>query len=199
MNTPTNDIHIAEQIEDSFKDIELQKQLMRYALWLTRSYEDAKDIVQHALYNVWRSKDTLTDWSNPKAYLIRTIKNQFINNYRKEQKRPTTHITEDRERDKTIQDTVYNKAESDFSIKTIQEELNNLSNNLRMPLELRMQKHTYEEIAEILQVPVGTIKSRIFMARKELENALVQKDSWYQPLIKERSSSKLSQLWQDFL
>jgi len=199
MNIPTHDTNIAKQIENSFKDIELQNKLMNYAFSLTGSEDDAKDIVQQAIHNVWRKKDALQNWRYPQAYLMKTIKNQFINDYRKKQNRPTINITEDRQRNKTIQETTDNQAESNFSVQAIQEEISNLSENLRMPLELRMQKHTYEEIAEILQVPVGTIKSRIFMARKELENALVQKDSWYQPLIKERSSSKLSQLWQDFL
>lgn len=199
MNIPTHDTNIAEQIENSFKDIELQNKLMNYAFSLTGSEDDAKDIVQQAIHNVWRKKDALQNWRYPQAYLMKTIKNQFINNYRKKQKRPTTHIAEDRQRDKTIQDTASNKAESDFSVQTIQEEINNLSETLRTPLELRTEKYAYKEIAQTLNVSLGTVKSRIFMARRELKSTLIQKDKWYQPFIRERSSPKPSQPWQDSL
>lgn len=199
MNTPTHDINIAEQIEKSCKDIELQNKLMNYAFSLTGSEDDAKDIVQQAIHNVWRKKDALENWRYPQAYLMKTIKNQFINDYRKKQNRPTINITEDRQRNKTIQETTDNQAESNFSVQTIQEEISNLSEKLRMPLELHIQKYKYEEIAEMLDVPLGTIKSRIFMAKKELAHVLIQKDASYQPFIKEKSSSKPSLLWQDFL
>lgn len=190
-------LSIEEEIENSFEDHTLQTKLMNYAYKLTRSTEDAEDLVQQTRHNVWKKKDDLNR-TNPQALLMKIIKNQFINQYRKKQHTATTNIDEERKRDTLIQDTAQNNAESNFSVSTIQAEINNLEERVRLPLELYIQKHKYEEIAKILDTPIGTIKSRIFIARQELAIALIKKDKFYDPFIRKKSSPKPSESSQGF-
>ena len=111
------------------------------------------------------------------------IKNLFINQYRKNQNRPTTNINTNEQREKITKDLGQNNTESSFTVQEIQEETNKLKEKLKSPRELYVQEYKYEEIAELLNIPLGTIKSRIFFAKKELAKALINKDSSYKNFV----------------
>lgn len=193
-----NPSYIEAQIEASFRDKELKKTLKNYAYKLTQSEQAAEDLVQQCRIKV-RIKKYELGIPTSKALLIRIIRNEFFNEYRKKQKNPTTNITEDRQREKIVQERSENHAEYMFSITTIENEIEKLDKNLKESLKLHMQKHTYEEIAKVLNAPLGTIKSRIHHARKQLGLALVQKNESYAPFITWKSLAEPSQPWQDSL
>lgn len=186
MHYPQNsEPSIQEQIEKSVNDKDLQKTLKDYAYKLSKSEEDAQDLVQQCRAQVRNKKDTINR-NYPKAFLITVIRNLFINQYRRKQNRPITHIDEYQKWNNIVRQTTHNKAESDLSINVIQTAMKSLSETIRIPLDLYSQGYSYQEIAEMTHTPIGTIKSRIHIARKELRQILIQKDPSYSPFINQK-------------
>ena len=101
------------------------------------------------------------------------MRNIFINNYRRKVKQRT--IFDNTPNEYLInqkQDTVVNAAESNLRMKEIQEAMNTLPQIFKTPFLLYFDGYKYNEIAELLQEPLGTIKSRIHFARKLLKEQL---------------------------
>jgi len=183
--THQENINIGKEIEKSFADNALKIKLTNYAYNLTESREDAEELVQQARCNVWKSKETL-NWKNPTALLKTIIIRLFINDYRKKQIRPTINITQETYREVVTKQSAVNKAESSFAINTIQEAINKLKENSKEAIKLSIEGYKYKEIADILKIPIGTVKSRIFLAREELANALINIDPSYKELVKKK-------------
>ena len=111
--------------------------------------------------------------TNFKAWLFTIMKNIFINNYRKNRKRNT--ITDTSENQYLLNSTKQvekNGSERSFLAKDIQVVLGKVSSDFTEPFLMYFNGFKYQEIAEKLDLPLGTVKSRIFFARKELQNHL---------------------------
>ncbi|HEY8894187.1 MAG TPA: RNA polymerase sigma factor [Niastella sp.] len=147
--------------------------LKPFAITLTRDSEAAKDLFQETLFRALANKDKYSVGTNIKAWLYTIMRNIFINNYRRKVKQNT--IFDSTPNDFLINQTqsvVANNAESNLRLKDIQEAIHNLPQIFRNPFLLYFDGFKYHEIADMLNEPLGTIKSRIHFARKLLKTQI---------------------------
>ena len=129
--------------------------------------------MQESFLRAWRSLADLRDEKAAKAWLFTIMRNIFINNYRRKAKQKT--IFDNTPNEFLInqnQATVSNGAESDMRIKEINAAIQGLPEIFRTPFLLYFDGYKYNEIAEVLHEPLGTIKSRIHFARKLLKEQI---------------------------
>ncbi len=147
--------------------------LKPFAVNLTRDTEAANDLYQETLYKALANRDKYNVGTNIKAWLFTIMRNIFINNYRRKAKQKT--IFDNTPNEFLInqkQATVSNEAESDMRIKEINAAIQGLPEIFRTPFLLYFDGYKYNEIAEVLHEPLGTIKSRIHFARKLLKEQI---------------------------
>lgn len=153
----------------------LENVLMKFAFKLTKSGEDAKDLYQEMAYRALRNESKFREGTNLKAWLFTIMRNIFINNYRKVSKRNTILDSTDNQYYLNAGGPqVLNAAGSSLMINELQELINNLDESIRQPFMLHYYGYKYQEIADQLDLPLGTIKSRIFFARKELKTKVLK-------------------------
>jgi RNA polymerase sigma factor (sigma-70 family) len=144
--------------------------LRPFAITLTKDTEEANDLFQDTIYKALANKDKYSVGTNIKAWLYTIMRNIFINNYRRKSKRNTIF---DAGHNGFLLDSkqtvVANIAESNLRIKDIQAAVHNLPEIFRNPFLLYFDGFKYQEIANMLREPLGTIKSRIHFARKLLK------------------------------
>lgn len=144
--------------------------LKPFAMTLTRDIESAKDLMQETLYRALANKEKYKDGTNIKAWMYTIMRNIFINNYRRTAKQKT--VFDNTPNDFLLdnnQFTIANDAEINLSLKEIKEAVYQLPEIFKIPFELYFEGYKYNEIADILSEPLGTIKSRIHFARKLLK------------------------------
>ena len=147
--------------------------LKPFAITLTRDSEAAKDLFQETLYRALANRDKYSVGTNIKAWLYTIMRNIFINNYRRKVKQNT--IFDSTPNDFLLdhnQAVITNSAESTLRVKDIQQAIHNLPEIFRNPFLLYFDGFKYHEIADMLNEPLGTIKSRIHFARKLLKNQI---------------------------
>lgn len=167
--------------------------LYRTALRLTNNPQDAEDLVQETMLKAFRFADSYQRGTNLRAWLFRILNTSAINRYRKQASHPaTTPLPEGEEfylynriRDINGQE-LSEGAEEEVLSKYLDEDvyraLHDLPLNFRMPILLAdIEGMSYKEIAEALQIPIGTVMSRISRARRQLQHSLWQyaKDKGY--------------------
>ncbi len=149
--------------------------LKPFAINLTRDNEAAKDLYQETLYKALANQEKYSSGTNIKAWLFTIMRNIFINNYRRAAKQRTVF-------DNSVNDfllnnnqvTVANVAESNIEMKEIKKAIYNLPEIFKTPFSLYFDGYKYHEIAEALNEPLGTIKSRIHFARKLLKEQIAR-------------------------
>lgn len=149
--------------------------LRPFAITLTRDNEAAKDLYQETMYRALANKEKYNVGTNIKAWLYTIMRNIFINNYRRKVKQNT--IFDFTANDYLLdynQASIANRAESNLRIKEIQEVIYKLPEIFKRPFLMYFEGYKYYEIAEILQEPLGTIKSRIHFARKMLKSQITK-------------------------
>jgi len=155
------------------KVIALQTFLKPYALNLTNDLEDTNDLLQETIFKALSNKDKFEDGTNIKAWLYTIMKNIFINNYRRKSK---MRITSDGTDNSFLLDNGQAEEPNRAQSKMIMEDLNKVVNALpeeyRIPFIRHYEGYKYQEIADELDLPLGTVKSRIFLARQELKKKL---------------------------
>ncbi|HYC41304.1 MAG TPA: RNA polymerase sigma factor [Chitinophagaceae bacterium] len=147
--------------------------LKPFAINLTRDSEAAKDLYQETIYKALANQDKYHVGTNIRAWLFTIMRNIFINDYRRRSKQRT--ILDSTPNDFLInlkQATVSNAAESELRIKEIQQAIHELPEIFKTPFLLYFDGFKYQEIANVLNEPLGTIKSRIHFARKLLREQL---------------------------
>ena len=147
--------------------------LKPFAINLTRDSEAANDLYQETLYKALANQEKYNVGTNIKAWLFTIMRNIFINNYRRKAKQKT--IFDSTPNDYLINQTavtVNNSAETNMRIKEIQAAIRELPEIFRTPFLLYFDGYKYNEIAEVLHEPLGTIKSRIHFARKLLKEQI---------------------------
>jgi RNA polymerase sigma-70 factor (ECF subfamily) len=145
--------------------------LKPFAITLTRDTESAKDLFQETLYRALANKDKYNVGTNIKAWLYTIMRNIFINNYRRKAKQNV--IFDNSPNDFLLnyrQPVTANAAVSNLNIKEIQQAIFHLPEIFKNPFLLYFDGYKYHEIADMLQEPLGTIKSRIHFARKLLKS-----------------------------
>ncbi len=144
--------------------------LTPFAINLTRDNETAKDLIQETMYRAVANREKYNFGTNIKAWLYTIMRNIFINNYRRKAKQNV--ILDATPNDFYLdhnQSAIANLAESGMKLKEIQKEVYNLPSIFKNPFLLYFEGYKYHEIAELLNEPLGTIKSRIHFARKLLK------------------------------
>lgn len=146
--------------------------LKPHAMRLTRDVHDAEDLIQETIVRALNNEDKFQEGTNIRAWLFTIMKNIFINDYRKKSKRNTVIDTTDNLYYLNASSTISNAGERSFVMNDIRNALMKISNELRVPFLMHYKGYKYNEIAEQLNLPLGTVKSRIFFARKELKDLL---------------------------
>ncbi len=165
------------QIEFNHKVKDLYKPLRNFALKLTRNLEDATDLTQETMLKAFSNHDKFREGTNMKAWLYTIMKNIFINNYRRQMN--SQIVSDDTENQYYINShsqRTGNLGERSMILKDIQNAISSLSYNLRIPFVMAFQGYKYEEIAQHMKVPLGTVKIRIHNARKKLKVRLIDYD-----------------------
>jgi len=151
------------------------------ALRLTRNPQDAEDLVQETYLRAYRGFAGFQEGTNLRAWMYRILTNTFINAYRKKQREPATVQDDDIEDwylyDRLGGSTVESSAESEvlenLPDEDVQRALEALPEGFRMAVLLAdVEGFSYKEIAEIMEVPIGTVMSRLHRGRKALQKAL---------------------------
>ncbi|MFN8415963.1 MAG: sigma-70 family RNA polymerase sigma factor [Cytophagaceae bacterium] len=150
-----------------------QSVLRSFAQKLTMNQEDAKDLLQDTLIKAIKYKDSFSPASNLKAWLCVIMKNTFINQYRRQNikneliKKSAINIKEN------IRANLHTNTSDSFVYnKDIQKVIDELKDELKIPFLRFVEGFKYKEISEELNLPIGTVKSRIFLARKEMVQKL---------------------------
>ncbi len=152
---------------------QLSNLLHSFAYNLTKNVEDARDLFQETAYRAITNKEKFRPGTNFKAWTFTIMKNIFINNYRKKVKANTiTDTTDNLYYINSGSSTIANKAESNIMMDELTEIIDALDESIRVPFLKHYEGFKYQEIADELQLPLGTVKSRIFFARKALKNII---------------------------
>ncbi|HRO42927.1 MAG TPA: RNA polymerase sigma factor [Flavipsychrobacter sp.] len=142
--------------------------LRPYAVTLTKDHEDAKDLFQETMLRALLNKEKYQFGTNLKAWLYTIMRNIFINNYRRNKK--FSKIENETASDYFINESgrINNNGWQNLRIAEIKNAVENLPGVFRMSFELYYSGYKYQEISELLNEPLGTVKSRIHFARKML-------------------------------
>jgi len=147
--------------------------LHSFAYNLTKNVEDSKDLFQETAYRALTNREKFRPGTNFKAWLFTIMKNIFINNYRKKVKANTIMDSTDNMYYINSGSTVIaNQGESNIMMKELIKMVDGLDDTVRIPFLMHYQGFKYQEIADHLDLPLGTVKSRIFFARKELKELI---------------------------
>jgi RNA polymerase sigma-70 factor (ECF subfamily) len=151
--------------------------LYRVARRLTGETADAEDLVQETLLKALRGWDGFRPGSNARAWLLTILRNAFINTYRRRRREPVAMDLDAVDRHAVVRDVAAADPEADFFTRIVDDTLlravDALPEEFREALVLSdLEGLPYGEIAEVLGVPIGTVKSRLFRARRQLQKVL---------------------------
>ena len=160
-------------IEFYSKLTNLERSLTKFAFRLTMKKTDAKDLVQETFLKVLMNKDKFVNNENFKAWAFTIMKNSFINDYRRAF-RQNTYC------DQTQESFFINQTESSYGYDPdstylameITQKIEAMKDIFRIPLKMHINGYKYKEIADELNLKIGTVKSRIFLSRKQLKAQL---------------------------
>ncbi len=153
--------------------LELSDKLHYYALSLTANSERADDLLQETFLKALTYRDKFTQNTNFKAWIYTIMKNTFINDYRRNVKTKKKFDGTNNEFHLMFsKDKVYPAPDSFYSTKEINKSIEALDSEYKVPFNMFLEGYKYKEIAEELDLPLGTVKSRIFFTRKKLEKSL---------------------------
>jgi RNA polymerase sigma-70 factor (ECF subfamily) len=173
---------MAQRDDFAAQAMQYAPQLYSAALRMTRNAADAEDLVQETYLRAYRSFATFTDGTNLRAWLFRILTNTFINSYRAKQRRPQETDLADVEdlylyrriggvgAALSAEDTLFDL----FTDGEVKAALENLPEAFRLPVLLAdVEQFSYKEIAEMLDIPIGTVMSRLHRGRKAMQKALI--------------------------
>jgi RNA polymerase sigma factor (sigma-70 family) len=151
----------------------LEHSLLKFAYKLNLKKDDAKDLVQETFLRVLSKKDTYVDNARFKSWTFTIMKNAFVDNYRRT-------LSQNTFSDQTLDSFFINQAEpagsedpdSAYSALEITRNIDRLNEKFRVPFQMYINGYKYNEIADELNLKIGTVKSRIFLSRKQLMSFL---------------------------
>lgn len=154
---------------------ELEDLLFGFAMKLTKNRDASKDLMQETVMRAFNNKDRFQNGTNFKAWVTTIMRNSFINDYRRQRTRNRAeapvedllHIANDA--------VVKESATSSIMMQELEKILAALSDTYRIPFSMFYRGYSYIEIGENLNLPIGTVKSRIFFARKQLQAAVTER------------------------
>ena len=173
---------MADQADFERDAMQYAPQLYSAALRMTRNSADAEDVVQETFLKAYRAYDSFEEGTNLKAWLYRILTNTYINKYRKQQRRPSEvelgelqdlYLFRRLGESSGASYSAEKEALDQFVDTDIIEALESLPESFRMPVVLAdVDGFSYKEIADILDIPIGTVMSRLHRGRKALQRKL---------------------------
>lgn len=161
--------------KSSFKSMvfAMQSNLMAFAMKLTLNKEEAQDLVQDTNLKALKNEAKFVDASNPRGWMLTIMRNIFINNYRRSTRENIVFDTSDDGYLLNLpQESGMSNPEGAFALGEITSIIEKFPEVYRQPFNLHVAGYKYEEIADKLRMPLGTVKSRIFTIRKQLREIL---------------------------
>ena len=155
------------------KLLSLQGNLLNFAYMLTSNRDHAYDLLQDTTLKALDNEDKYVENVNFKGWVFTIMRNIFINNYRKVVRSATIiDQTEDLYHLNLPQESGLETPEGSFAANEITDAINEFSDDYRIPFSMHVAGYKYNEIAEKMNLPLGTVKSRIFFARQRLQKKL---------------------------
>jgi RNA polymerase sigma factor (sigma-70 family) len=153
--------------------LSLEHSLRKFAYRLSLKKDDADDLVQETFLKILMKRDKYVDNENFKSWTFTIMKNTFVDNYRR-------NLTRNTHRDPSNESFFINQTESvsfedpdsTYSALEINQNIEQLKDKLRAPFKMYIDGYKYSEIAEELNLKIGTVKNRIFLSRKQLMTQL---------------------------
>lgn len=145
--------------------------LKNFALKLTTDRNDAEDLYQETVFRLLKNKNKFSSGTNFKAWSSFILKNLYINDWRRRKICPF-HYAEPEVLPNISQQNYFNHGESSLGVADLEKEINQLPEKNKTSFLLFCKGHPYKEIAVSLGIPLGSVKSRIFQARKILKRRL---------------------------
>lgn len=158
----------------SFADnvVGMQGNLMNFAFKLTMDKDRASDLVQETTLKALDSQGKFAENVNFKGWLFTIMRNIFINNYRRNVRQSSLLDTSDNLFQVCDTHTSPETPEGIYAVNEISEVISKIPKEFSKPFYMHVAGYKYEEIAEILHLPLGTVKSRIFTTRTQLKSLL---------------------------
>lgn len=147
--------------------------LKPFALKLTKDIEDAHDLIQETLMKAFSNREKFTEGTNFKAWLYTIMKNTYITNYQRMVRRNTfLDSTDNFHYINSSVNSINNYAFTEFALEDIFYAINGLEDTYKVPFMMYYKGFKYYEIADKLEIPIGTVKNRIHIARQKLKKTL---------------------------
>lgn len=151
----------------------LKSALNSFAYNLTKDTIDAEDLFQETAFRAISNKEKFRPGTNFKAWMFTIMKNIFINNYRKKIKANTImDSTDNMFYINSGKVTVDNDVDKNILMQELNDMIQALDNSIKIPFTMHYEGYKYQEISDALALPLGTVKSRIFFARKALKASI---------------------------
>ncbi|MEL6675884.1 MAG: RNA polymerase sigma factor [Bacteroidota bacterium] len=153
--------------------VNIHTSLKPIAFKLTRDAEEADDLIQDTLVKAISNREKFAEGTNLKAWMYTIMKNTFITNYHRLVKRKTfIDTTDNLHFINSSSHTIENRGNGKLAMDEIEKAIENLNHDYKTPFMMHFNGYKYFEIADILDIPIGTVKNRIHIARKELKAKL---------------------------
>lgn len=151
----------------------LRGTLQAFTRRFTTDKEESHDLVQDTMLKALLYQHKFKEETNLKGWLFTIMRNTFINNYRKNKRAQTLHDPTKELYFLNVEDThTFNSPAQNFEYNDLWKNINELKEELHIPFKLYTSGYKYHEIAELLNIPIGTVKNRIFHARKDIQKKL---------------------------
>lgn len=155
----------------------LQDNLKSFAYTLTANRDDAEDLLQDTTLKALDNQDKYYENVNFKGWVFTIMRNIFINNYRRIVRNQTmVDQTEDLYHLNLPQDSGFDTPDGSYTVNEIMTAINKFSPEYKIPFSMHVAGYKYQEIADKMGLPLGTVKSRIFFARQRLQEYLKDYD-----------------------
>ena len=150
--------------------LNLQDKLLNFAYMLTSNRDDAYDLLQDTTLKALENEDKFAKNTNFKGWVFTIMRNVFINNYRRGMRTATiVDTTENLYHLNLSQDSGLETPEGSLGASEISDAINSFADEYRIPFSMHVAGYKYNEIAAQMNLPLGTVKSRIFFSRKKLQ------------------------------
>lgn len=160
--------------EFSLQIAKLRPTLRSFTYRFTSNSDDSQDLVQDTILKALTYSDKFQDNTNLKGWLFTIMRNTYINKYRKAQREKTSHDDTKELHFLNVEDEhTFNRPEGSVEFKEVWRNMNSIKDDLLIPFKMHASGYKYHEIAKHLKLPIGTVKNRIFHARKEIQKKLV--------------------------
>jgi RNA polymerase sigma-70 factor (ECF subfamily) len=147
----------------------LDRQLYAFAIKLTGNATDADDLLQETATKAFKHREQFRPDTNFKAWVMTIMRNAFINEYRRKKRTSSEQLVVDSLKSNCADLIVYNDSESVIEMEELTALIEKLKPKYRQPFLMHYEGYSYQEIAEEMDILMGTVKSRIHVARQQLK------------------------------